>query len=125
MLKWTNTGSGKLKILRGDIVLAKLEPVKGSEQGGIRPVLIIQNNEFNEHSPTTIIALITSKIYQKDYPTNVFITKKDSGLNKDSTILFNQIRTIDKSRIIRKISFLNFDLMIKVDKAIKASLDLL
>lgn len=113
-----------MKVKRGDIVIARLEPVKGSEQGGIRPVLIIQNDISNEYSPTTIIAPITSKIYDKDYPTNVFIKKEDSKLDKDSTILLNQIRTIDKSRIVKKISNLNYLIMNQVNLSIKISLEL-
>jgi len=109
---------------RGEIILVNLEPVTGSEQGKIRPVLIIQNDVSNEFSPTIIIASITSKIYEKEYPTNVFISKSDSKLDKDSTILLNQIRTIDKSRIIKKISNLNNFIMKKVDLAIKVSLNL-
>jgi len=109
---------------RGDIFLANLEPIKGSEQGGVRPVLIIQNNISNIHSPVIIIAAITSKIFQKEFPTNVFLSKKDSKLNRDSTVLLNQIRTIDKSRLINKISSLESFLMKKVDNALKVSLDL-
>ncbi len=111
-------------IKRGDIVLAGLEPVRGSEQGGIRPVLVIQNDEGNRFSPTTIIAPITSKEFSKEYSTNVFILKQESRLNNDSTILLNQLRTIDKSRIIKKISYLNSFLMNKVNIALKISLDL-
>jgi len=113
-----------MKIKRGEVVLVNLEPVIGSEQGRIRPVLVIQNDISNEFSPTTIIAPITSKVYNKEYPTNVFISKQDSKLDKDSTILLNQIRTIDKSRIIKKISNLNNFIMKKVDLALKVSLDL-
>lgn len=113
-----------MKIKRGEIVIAKLEPVKGSEQGGIRPCLILQNDISNEFSPITIIAPITSKIYTKNYPTNVFLDKEDSNLDKDSTILINQIRAIDKSRIIKKIASLDEDLMRKVNLAIKISLGL-
>lgn len=113
-----------MKIKRGDIFLVKLEPVRGSQQRGIRPVLIIQNNISNEYSPITIIAPITSRIYEKDYPTNVFISKEDSKLEKDSTILLNQIRAIDKSRIIRKISSLSHFNISKVDIAIKIALAL-
>jgi mRNA interferase MazF len=113
-----------MKIKRGDIVLAKLESVKGSEQGGIRPCLIIQNNISNEFSPLTIIAPITSKIYTKNYPTNVFLEKYDSNLDKDSNILLNQVRATDKSRIIKRISNLDEDLMRKVDIALKVSLNL-
>ena len=113
-----------MRIKRGEIVLVNLEPVIGSEQGRIRPVLVIQNDISNEFSPTTIIAPITSKVYKKEYPTNVFISKQDSKLDKDSTIPLNQIRTIDKSRIIKKISNLNDFIMKKVDLAIKVSLSL-
>lgn len=111
-------------IRRGDIFLANLEPRKGSEQGGVRPVLIIQNDISNKHSPVTIIAAITSKIFEKEFPTNVFISKKDSGLDRDSTILLNQVRTIDNSRILKKIGSLDFHLLNKVDLALKVSLDL-
>ncbi len=109
-------------IKKGDIFLANLEPVKGSEQGGIRPVLIIQNNISNKYSPVTIIAAITSKVYEKEFPTNIFISKKDSGLDKDSTIMLNQIRTIDNSRLIKRISSLDNFTMNQVDMAIKISL---
>ena len=111
-------------VKRGEIVLAELNPVVGSEQGDVRPVLIIQNDYGNQTSPTTIIAPITSKIYSKEFPTNVFITKEESGLKVNSTILLNQIRTIDKRRIIKKISFLDLGVMSKVDLAIRISLGL-
>ncbi len=113
-----------MEIKRGDIVLANLEPVVGSEQGGIRPVLIIQNNIYNKYSPVTMVAAITSKIFKKEYPTNISLLKEDSGLKKDSTILLNQIRTIDRSRIIRKVSSLDKDMMKKVNLAISVSFDL-
>ncbi len=111
-------------IKRGEIFLANLEPIKGSEQGGIRPVLIIQNDISNKHSPVTIIAAITSKIFDKEYSTNIFISKEDSGLDKDSTIMLNQIRTIDNSRLIKKIGFVDNFTMNKVDRALKVSLSL-
>ena len=111
-------------IKRGEIVLAELEHVKGSEQGGTRPVLIIQNDISNKFSPTTIIAPITSSGSDKEYPTDVFIPRQDSNLNKDSKILLNQIRTIDKRRIVNKISFLDYIAMNKVDMALKISLGL-
>ena len=111
-----------MNIKRGDIFLVNLEPAIGSEQGRIRPVLIIKNNVSNDYSPTTIIAPITSRIYEKEYPTNIFLSKQDSKLDKDSTILLNQIRTIDKSRIVKKLSYLNDLIMKKVDLAIKISL---
>ncbi len=113
------------KIVRGDIFLADLQPVKGHEQGGIRPVLILQNDVSNEHSPVVIVAAITSKIFTKEFPTNVFISKKDSNLEKDSTILLNQIRTLDKTRLMKKISSLDFHLMNKVNIALKVSLGLI
>ncbi len=113
-----------MEIKRGEIVLAELEPVKGSEQGGTRPVLIIQNDVSNNFSPTVIIAPITSSGQEKEYPADVFISKQDSRLNKDSKVLLNQIRTIDKRRIVNKISFLDSFYMDKVDMAIKISLGL-
>ena len=109
-------------VTRGDIFLANLEPVRGREQGGIRPVLVIQNNIYNQHSPVIIIAAITSKPFTKEYPTNVFITKQESKLDKDSTILLNQIRTIDKQRLIKKIGSLDIFTIQKVDMALKISL---
>lgn len=109
---------------RGDIFLANLEPVKGSEQGGVRPVLIIQNDNGNKFSPVTIIAAITSKAFEKEHPTNVFISRQESKLDKDSTILLNQIRTIDNRRLIKRISGLDNFIMRKVDMAIKVSLQL-
>ena len=113
-----------MEILRGNIFLANLEPVNGSEQRGTRPVLIIQNNVFNIYSPTVIVAPITSKKPSKKYLTSVFILKKDSGLNQDSTILLNQIKTIDKRRIIKKISNIPNEIMRKVNLAIEISLEL-
>ena len=114
--------NGNLK--RGDIILVNFEPIRGSEQGGVRPAIIVQNDILNKFSPLTIVTPFTSKIYEKEYPTNVFISKKDSHLDKDSTIMLNQIRTIDKSRVIKKISSVDFYLMNKVDFAIKISLGL-
>lgn len=113
-----------VKIRRGEIFLANLEPVRGSEQGGIRPVLIIQNDIGNEYSTTTIVAPLTSNMIKKEYPTNVFVSKRESKLDKDSTILLNQIRTIDKNRINKKIGSLDNFTMNKVNKAIKVSLSL-
>lgn len=113
-----------MEIRRGDILFVNFEPVKGSEQGRIRPALVIQNDILNKYSPLTIVIPITSKIYEKEYPTNVEIEPFDSKLKNKSTILLNQIRTIDKSRIIKKISSLNSFLMDKVDLAIKISLGL-
>ena len=113
-----------MKLQRGEIFLANLEPIIGSEQGGIRPVLIIQNEISNKYSPVTIIAAITSRNFEKDYPTNVFISKKESGLEKDSTIMLNQLRTIDKNRIIKRIGSLDNFIMKRVNMALKISLEL-
>ncbi len=118
------TRIGNLQIIRGDIILVNLDPVVGSEQGKTRPALIIQNDVGNKYSPLTIIAPITTKIYSQQYPTNVQISKKESKLKKESTILFNQIRTIDKKRIVKKISTLDRFVLAKVDLAIKISLGL-
>jgi len=111
-------------IKRGEIFLANLEPVKGKEQGGLRPVLILQDDISNKYSPVTIIAAITSKIFVKEYPTNIFLSKNNSGLNKDSTIMLNQIRTIDSLRLIKKIGKVDNFIMNKVDRALKISLSL-
>ncbi len=111
-------------IKRGDLVLVDLEPIVGSEQGKVRPAVVIQNDVGNEYSPTTIIAPITSKVFSKEFSTNVELFKEDSRLEKDSTILLNQIRTIDKLRIIKKMSSLSNELMNRVDLAIKISLGL-
>lgn len=113
-----------MEIKRGDIVLVNLDPVKGSEQGKIRPALVIQNDIGNQYSPTTIIAPVTSTIFSKEFPTNVKIAAIESGLEKDSTILLNQIRTIDKSRIIEKLDRANDIIIKKVELAIKVSLGL-
>jgi|SRR3989344_5728374 len=113
-----------MEVKRGDIFVANLEPVLGSEQGGKRPVLIIQNNIGNKFSPVTIVALITAKQFSKEFGTNVFISKEDSNLPMDSTILFNQIRTIDKLRLRKKVSSLDKEIMSKVDSALKISLGL-
>ncbi|GAV21952.1 type II toxin-antitoxin system PemK/MazF family toxin [Carboxydothermus pertinax] len=113
-----------MEIRRGDIFYANLSPVVGSEQGGTRPVLILQNDIGNLYSPTTIIAAITSQINKAKLPTHVEIPAKESGLEKDSVILLEQIRTIDKSRLKEKVSSLNKELMRKVNQALEISLGL-
>jgi len=112
------------QIKRGDVVLVNFEPVTGSEQGKIRPAVVLQNNISNKFSPITIVAPITSKVYTKEYPTNVLVSKQNSKLDKDSTILINQIRAIDKQRIIKELFGLDSFTMNKVDIAIKISLGL-
>ena len=114
----------KRELKRGDIILVDLEPRIGSEQGGSRPALVIQNDISNRYSSTIIVAPFTSKRYSKEYPTNINFLKEESGLDKDSTLLLNQIRVIDKSRISKKISSIDNILMRKVDLAIKISLAL-
>lgn len=94
-------------IRRGDMFYADLSPVVGSEQGGVRPVLIIQNDMGNKHSPTVIAAAITSQITKNKLPTHIEIKPEDSGLKTDSIVLTEQIRTIDKSRLKEKIGHIN------------------
>ncbi|GAA3642683.1 type II toxin-antitoxin system PemK/MazF family toxin [Asaccharospora irregularis DSM 2635] len=103
---------------------ADLSPVVGSEQGGIRPVLIIQNDIGNKYSPTVIIAAITSQINKAKLPTHVEISANEYGLNKDSVILLEQIRTIDKKRIREKIGCLDENVMLKVNNSLQISLGL-
>lgn len=116
-------GSGNL-MKRGEIFLADLDPVIGNEQGRTRPVLIIQNDVANEASPVTIVAAITSKVYEKNFPTNVFLEEREAGLGKPSTILLNQIRTIDKSRLVKKVGRINNIISKEVNMALKISLQL-
>ncbi|MBM7855361.1 mRNA interferase MazF [Desulfohalotomaculum tongense] len=114
-----------MQIKRGDIFYADLSPVVGSEQGGTRPVLILQNDIGNQYSPTTIVAAITSQIAKAKLPTHVEISGEISGLNRDSVVLLEQIRTIDKSRLLQRVSSLNDGLMNDVKKAIEVSLGLI
>lgn len=107
---------------RGDIFYADLSPVIGSEQGGVRPVLVIQNDVGNKYSPTIIIAAITSQINKARLPTHIEINAPDFGLPKDSVVLLEQIRTIDKKRLREKIGKFDGDMMRTVDEALKISL---
>ena len=111
-------------IKRGDIYYADLRPVIGSEQGGIRPVLIVQNDTGNRHSPTVIVAAITSKMNKAKLPTHVELSAKQCDMVKDSVILLEQLRTIDKQRLREKICHIDGELQEKVDMALKVSLDL-
>lgn len=113
-----------LDIKRGDLYYADLSPVVGSEQGGVRPVLIIQNDIGNKYSPTVIIAAITSQINKAKLPTHIEISANEYGLNKDSVILLEQIRTIDKKRLREKIGCLDDNMMVKVDSSLQISLGL-
>lgn len=111
-------------IKRGDIYYADLSPVIGSEQGGVRPVLVVQNDIGNKYSPTVIAAAITSQINKAKLPTHIEISAQDYGLQKDSVILLEQIRTIDKKRLKEKIGHLDDELMDKVNEAITISFGL-
>ena len=111
-------------IKRGDIFYADLRPVVGSEQGGIRPVLIIQNNVGNRHSPTVICAAITSKMNKAKLPTHIEINAELYGIEKDSVILLEQLRTIDKRRLKDKVCHLDEGILKKIDRALMISLDL-
>ncbi len=111
-------------VKRGDIYYADLSPVVGSEQGGIRPVLIIQNDIGNKYSPTVIAAAITSQINKAKMPTHIELAAKDYGLNKDSVILLEQIRTIDKKRLREKIGHLDEARMKTVNDALLISFGL-
>ncbi|MCI8512259.1 MAG: type II toxin-antitoxin system PemK/MazF family toxin [Lachnospiraceae bacterium] len=111
-------------IRRGDIFYADLRPVVGSEQGGVRPVLIIQNDVGNKHSPTVICAAITSKMNKAKLPTHVELNARQCDMVKDSVILLEQLRTIDKRRLREKICHIDGELGERVDTALKISLDL-
>jgi len=112
-----------MDIFKGDVVSVDLEPIRGSETGKIRPCLIVQNNINNEHSPTTIIVVITGRDrFKKKYPAHVWTDKGEGGLTKDSVIQCEQIRTIDKRRITEKLGSVNKDCLQKVEEAIKISL---
>jgi mRNA interferase MazF len=111
-------------IRRGDIFYADLRPVIGSEQGGIRPVLIIQNDTGNRHSPTVIVAAITSRMTKAKLPTHVKIKRENCDIVKDSVILLEQLRTIDKKRLKDKVCHLDDEILKTVDSALLVSLEL-
>ena len=112
-------------VKRGDIFYADLSPVIGSEQGGIRPVLVVQNDVGNKYSPTVIAAAITSKINKAKMPTHIELDAKQYGLSRDSVILLEQVRTIDKQRLREKIGKLDELQMIKVNDALSISFGLI
>ena len=114
-----------MNIRRGDIYYADLSPVVGSEQGGIRPVVILQNDVGNKHSPTVIAAAITSKTDKTRLPTHIDVIANNNGLAKDSVILLEQLRTLDKMRLKEKMGHLEDDLMAKVNEAINISMGLI
>ena len=111
-------------VKRGDIYYANLSPVVGSEQGGHRPVLVIQNDVGNKYSPTVIVAAITSQISKAKLPTHVEVNAKQYNLEKDSVILLAQLRTIDKRRLRDKVTHLSEEIMNKVDEAVRISIGL-
>ena len=114
----------KLTVRRGDIYYADLSPVVGSEQGGVRPVLVIQNNVGNRHSPTVICAAITSKMNKAKLPTHIEISAKNYRIVKNSVILLEQIRTIDKQRLKEVVCHIDPAMKRKVDEANRISLEL-
>jgi len=112
-------------IKRGDMFYADLSPVVGSEQGGIRPVLVIQNNMGNKYSPTVIVSAITSQMNKNRLPTHIELDSKEFGLKADSVVLAEQIRTIDKSRLKEKIGHIDNDsIMNRIDNALGVSFGL-
>lgn len=109
-------------IKRGELYYADLSPVVGSEQGGIRPVLVVQNDIGNRYSPTVIAAAVTSKIDKAKLPTHIELSAKDYGLPKDSVVLLEQIRTLDKRRLKDKIGQVSVDKMMRINEALMVSL---
>lgn len=109
---------------RGDVYYADLRPVIGSEQGGIRPVVIVQNDIGNRHSPTIIVAAVTSKLNKAKLPTHIELPAEKYHMVRDSVILLEQLRTIDKSRLKDKICHLDGDIIGKIDSGLKISLEL-
>lgn len=113
-----------MTVKRGDIFYADLSPVIGSEQGGVRPVLVIQNDIGNKYSPTVIVAAITSQINKAKMPTHIEINGEEYGLTKDSVILMEQIRTIDKKRLKEKTGHIDDNLLLNVSQALRISVGL-
>lgn len=111
-------------IKRGEIYYADLSPVVGSEQGGVRPVLIVQNDVGNKFSPTVIAAAITSQRFKTNLPTHIRVNADNCGLSKDSIVLLEQVRTIDKKRLREKMGNLDPSDMYKIDKALSVSFGL-
>lgn len=113
-----------MNIKRGDIFYADLSPVVGSEQGGIRPVLIVQNDVGNKYSPTVIAAAITSQQFKTKMPTHISVNASVCGLSKDSVVLLEQIRTLDKKRLREKMGNLPETDMNRIDDALSVSIGL-
>lgn len=115
----------RVNVKRGDVFYADLSPVVGSEQGGVRPVLVVQNDVGNKYSPTIIVSAITSQINKAKLPTHIEISASEFGLSKDSVVLLEQIRTIDKKRLRDKIGRFDDDLMEKVNEGLLVSFGLI
>ena len=113
-----------MAVKRGDIYYADLSPVVGSEQGGVRPVLIVQNDIGNRYSPTVIAAAITSQCDKAKLPTHIEVSSRECGLSKDSIVLLEQIRTIDKKRLKERMGRLDEDAMTQVNRALQVSFGL-
>ena len=113
-----------MQVKRGDIYYADLSPVIGSEQGGVRPILVIQNDVGNRHSPTVICAAITSKMNKAKLPTHVELDARKYQIVKNSVVLLEQIRTIDKQRLLDHVCHLDKEIMRKIDEALKISFSL-
>ncbi len=113
-----------MQVRRGDVFFADLSPVVGSEQGGVRPVLVIQNDIGNKYSPTVIIAAITSQIDKAKLPTHVELRAAEHGLERDSVVLLEQVRTIDKRRLRERVAHVDGEVMARVDEALMISLGL-
>ena len=111
-----------MDITRGDIFFADLDPVQGSEQGGVRPVVIVQNDRGNRFSPTVICAAMTSRLGKNDLPTHVWVSARDSGLKSDSLVLCEQIRTIEKRRLQNRVGKLAGMALARVDHALRTAL---
>lgn len=111
-----------MEVIRGEIYYADLSPVIGSEQGGVRPVLVVQNDVGNKFSPTVIIAAITSQLSKAKLPTHIELNREEYNLNKDSVVLLEQIRTLDKRRLKEKVSSIDKIKMQQVDVAMMISL---
>lgn len=114
----------KNRVKRGEIYYADLSPVVGSEQGGVRPVLILQNDVGNHYSPTVIVAAITTQVQKNNLPTHVLLTREETPLAHDSIILLEQVRTIDKRRLQDRITQLKASRMKQIDRALRVSLGL-
>lgn len=113
-----------MEVRRGDIYIADLDPVVGSEQGGVRPVVIVQNDRGNRFSPTVICAAMTSRMTKNDLPTHVWVSAKDSGLRSDSLVLCEQLRTLEKRRLQALVGHVDQLVIRRVDAALRAALGL-